>query len=455
MALKNVSLIEEIDGFLKDVPRPYVLMFSGGQDSVVLAHLLLGLKIPFFIFHVNYGLRDIESELDEKFVHDFCSKYSIAYKIVHAPKDFHLDSGLQARARDLRYTAVKEYSAELQISSILTAQHANDSVETFLFHAARGTGLDGLISMQSRNGNVFRPLWSVSKDLINDFAERENVIWRDDSSNNSNKYTRNDIRNNAIPALINAVPQSLNGIRKTQKNLRELKAYIETSMRRDSDLFLNKSISIPGAKVINPSIFQNLDGAVIINYILKPYAQFNFDSILSLSKSQIGSFIELNGWQLWSEREGLILLSPAMVKSHLIEQKKVDLNPDVICLTGNLWNGHTWNHSKKWEIKYFEVIKVNYFGDLINPIMRIPKIGQYLVWRPWKNGDYIYPLGMKGKKKVSDLLSDSKIPSSIKHKQVLLSSSNEAGEVYWIPGLKISRTIQIEDQKKYIQFNGQ
>ena len=87
--------------------------------------------------------------------------------------------------------------------------------------------------------------------------------------------------------------------------------------------------------------------------------------------------------------------------------------------------------------------------------MRIPKIGQYLVWRPWKNGDYIYPLGMKGKKKVSDLLSDSKIPSSIKHKQVLLSSSNEAGEVYWIPGLKISRTIQIEDQKKYIQFNGQ
>lgn len=453
MESNSVNLIELVNNFLEKVPLPYVLMFSGGQDSVSLAHILKILKVPFFIFHLNYGLRGKESDQDENFVRHWCSKYSIPFKILHAPKDFNLSANFQSRARDLRYEAVTNYCEEVQAPSILTAHHANDSAETFLFHAARGTGLSGLISMSSKNDNVYRPFWSVSKDQINFFGTEHKLVWSEDSTNHTDKYTRNHIRHNSLPSLIEAVPQAMEGFKTTQRNLREINSYLKTSINRDKDLYLRKSYSIPGAKIIDRKIFDVAHGSLLFNYIIRPIADFDYEQVFSLNKTQVGTHIQFKGWQIWNEREGLVLLNPDMVKNRLSTVKPRNVDGETSNIQGNCWNGSFWNFEKQWQLEHSKSQETQDFGDLMNPLLKVPQNNKCLFWRTWIKGDYMYPLGMTGKKKVSDILTDSKVPSCLRHKQVLLSYSISSGEVYWIPGLQLSRNVKMDNEEKYIRFN--
>jgi tRNA(Ile)-lysidine synthase len=455
MESNSVNLIDLVNNFLEKVPPPYVLMFSGGQDSVSLSHILRILEVPFFIFHLNYGLRGKESDQDENFVRDWCLKYSIPFKILRAPKDFNSSANFQSRARDLRYEAVTNYCKEVQASSVLTAHHTNDSAETFLFHAARGTGLSGLISMSSKNDNVYRPFWSVSKDQINFFGIEHKLVWREDSTNQSDKYTRNHIRHNSLSSLIKAVPQALQGLKTTQRNLREINSYLKTSINRDKDLYLHKSYSIPGAKIIDRNIFDVAHGSLLFNYIIKPLADFDYQHVISLNKAQVGTHIQFNGWQIWHEREGLVLLNPDMVKKRSSIVKPKNISAAISNIKGNCWNGSFWNFEKQWKLEYIKSKETQDFGDLMNPILKVPENNKGLFWRTWIKGDYIYPLGMKGKKKISDILTDSKVPSCLRHQQVLLSDSISLGEVYWIPGLQLSRNVKIDNEEKYIRFNDQ
>jgi tRNA(Ile)-lysidine synthase len=135
--------------------------------------------------------------------------------------------------------------------------------------------------------------------------------------------------------------------------------------------------------------------------------------------------------------------------------KPKNISAAISNIKGNCWNGSFWNFEKQWKLEYIKSKETQDFGDLMNPILKVPENNKGLFWRTWIKGDYIYPLGMKGKKKISDILTDSKVPSCLRHQQVLLSDSISLGEVYWIPGLQLSRNVKIDNEEKYIRFNDQ
>ena len=179
-----------------------ILAISAGIDSVVLAHLLHELEIPFLMAHCNFQLRGEESEGDQHFVETLAKELSVPIAIKRfETKTYGKAHGLntQLAARVLRYEWFETLRQEQGYDYILTAHQANDSWETFLINTSRGSGLKGLLGIPAENAHVLRPLLPFSREEILAFAQERGICWREDSSNGSDAYTRNKIRQSPLP----------------------------------------------------------------------------------------------------------------------------------------------------------------------------------------------------------------------------------------------------------------
>jgi tRNA(Ile)-lysidine synthase len=225
----------------------FVLAVSGGVDSIVLAHIMHSLKANCTIAHVNFQLRAAESDRDEQFVRDFASQFQIpiqVHKVNTQNYALTYKLGIQEAAREIRYAwfgALMQSLAEAENNKpqspllhaltpkpkpvvLLTAHHADDQVETVLMHLFRGTGIHGLTGIPDRRNDVLnlaRPLIQFSKTQIKDYAQRHQLNYVEDSSNEKDTYTRNYIRNILIPQLTIQYPSISENILATSKRVKE------------------------------------------------------------------------------------------------------------------------------------------------------------------------------------------------------------------------------------------
>ena len=176
-----------------------VCAVSGGADSMALLWALYLLKeewdLDISAAHFNHHLRGAESDRDEAFVRDFCDGYGIPLHVGSG----HIvpgKKGLEAAARDARYAFLRSLSGK-----IATAHTADDNAETLLMHLVRGTGLKGLGGIMPQNGNVIRPMLSITRQEIEDFLAEYAVDYITDSSNNGDDFLRNRIRHYVMPLL--------------------------------------------------------------------------------------------------------------------------------------------------------------------------------------------------------------------------------------------------------------
>ncbi len=191
-----------------DMIRPgdeIVVGFSGGADSVCLLFSLKELKAILGIkslmaVHINHGLRGEEARRDEDFCRELCRDWSIDFEAVHADvRGLARELGLsiEEAGRKVRY---ESFSARLSgKGAIATAHHADDCAETILLNLARGTGLRGAAGISPKNGNIIRPLCFLSKQEILAYVEGRKLSYVTDSTNLTNEYTRNVIRNEILP----------------------------------------------------------------------------------------------------------------------------------------------------------------------------------------------------------------------------------------------------------------
>ncbi|MEC8832613.1 MAG: tRNA lysidine(34) synthetase TilS, partial [Bacteroidota bacterium] len=201
-----------------------LLACSGGVDSVVLAHLCANIELNFAMAHCNFNLRGEESDGDETFVLDLASKLDVEVYVGRFETEaFAKEQGLsvQMAARELRYQWFDELLETKGYDYVLTAHHADDSLETFLINLSRGTGIDGLSGIPEVNGKVIRPLLPFSQNEVLEYANSEGVDWREDSSNASTKYLRNKIRHEIVPSLKELHPAFLQNFLNTQKHLEQ------------------------------------------------------------------------------------------------------------------------------------------------------------------------------------------------------------------------------------------
>ena len=403
--------------FLKD--QKLLIAVSGGLDSVVLTHLFSELNIPISIAHCNFQLRKKESDLDEEFVKKISQKtsnqiFNIKFKTEEFSKKHKLST--QIAARELRYNWFQELLKQKHLDFVLTAHHADDNLETFLINLTRGTGLDGFTGIPAINGNIVRPLLAFSREEILAYAQTNNIVWREDASNASTKYIRNKIRHQIVPVLKEINPNLLETFARTSANLKESKQIIEDKLADISSEVMETTYST-GLQITKFSIakINELSNPKAYLYpLLKAYNFTAWNDIYNLLSAQSGKQIFSKTHRLLKDRDFLILsakiLSTDSEEKFRVEKNALEILNPIHLIFEDI-------HQKSTENK--QTIYVD------KDVLKYP-----LIVRKWRNGDYFYPIGMQGKKKLSNYFKDEKFSLFEKEDTWLLCTAEN--EIIWV-----------------------
>jgi tRNA(Ile)-lysidine synthase len=400
---------------------------SGGLDSMVLLHLMLQLPYKIAVLHCNFQLRGLESFEDQNFIQNYCDNNNIPIFITQFDtesfaKDYKLST--QVAARELRYSWFHELLETKNFDYITTAHHADDNLETFIINLSRGTGLEGLIGIPEQNDKIVRPLLPFSRDEILEYAQENNIQWREDSSNASNKYLRNKIRHDLVPMLKEINPNFVKAFEKTQSYLQQSQEMVE-----DSTIIVYQQV----AKEVGDAIYFDLNQLKKLpnyqSYLYQWLKEFGFlawNDIYDLVDAQSGKQIFSAEFRLLKNRENLIL-SPI---SEMSEKEEYQIN------------------EKDREVNFPLRLKLCQVDDIKVDSNRVifvdeEKIQFPLILRRCREGDYFYPFGMQGKsKKISKFFKDEKL-SLLEKEKVWLLCSNE--QIIWVIGMRQDERFKIEN----------
>ncbi|MDB4179874.1 tRNA lysidine(34) synthetase TilS [Flavobacteriaceae bacterium] len=408
-----------------------IIATSSGVDSVVLCFLCKRLGLEFSIAHCNFALRGGESDLDAKFSKDFAKSlnvnyYSKTFNTLKYKKENSLST--QMAARELRYTWFDAIS--INYDYVLTAHHLDDQLETFFINFSRGSGLDGLCGIPAVSDNLVRPLLGFSKDQILNFAKKNNISWREDSSNNTNDYLRNDIRNNIIPRFKKFNPSLLKGFNNTLSSLKGSKSILNNKINEVYEEIITREDYQTKYEINKILELDNLD--TYLHAFFYKYGFTNLIDIKNILSSQSGKFVVSKTHRLVKDRGYLILdkVSDLSFDPLYIDSKLSDLNVLYGSLNFNLTDSLDFSNSNS-----------NVFVDegcLIYPL----RVDSY------SSGMEFFPLGMKGKKSVSKFLKDEKISLNNKKRVIVLINGND--EIIWIINHRIDDRYKITESSKKI-----
>ncbi len=414
-----------------------ILAISGGMDSVVLAHLLTKLEYPVIFAHCNFNLRAAESDKDAAFVEKLAKK--LQYRVFIQNFDtlaFAEDHKIstQMAARELRYQWFEELRQEQKADFILTAHHANDILETFLINLSRGSGIVGLQGIPEQNGSILRPLLPFSREEIADYATKNRIEWREDASNNSDKYLRNHLRHHAIPSLMEAVPNFLNTFSTSLKHLQSSSALVE-----DYISFIYPKVvtqTFDGFQLNIDQLRQLPHKEAVLYELLKNFGFSAWDDIYALLDAQSGKVVLSPTHRLVKDREFLLLAQAENSEEGSIPVKAEDrlLKLDAIILS------------------ILNVEKDEKIGNLgsKSAVFDAETLHFPLTLRSWQEGDYFYPFGMHGKKKLSKYFKDEKCSILDKEKIKVLCNGNE---IIWIVGYRSDERYRVQaGAKKLLKF---
>jgi tRNA(Ile)-lysidine synthase len=420
--------------FLKE--SKLLIAVSGGLDSVVLTHLCIKLKLNVALAHCNFNLRSDESNADEDFVLQLAEDLSLEVFIENFDTETYAKQNklsTQMAARELRYNWFNELAEQLHFDYILTAHHTDDNLETFLINLSRGTGLDGLTGIPEVNNNIVRPLLSFSRKDIEAYAKAEKLKWREDVSNTSTKYLRNKLRLEVVPKLKEINPQLLQNFNTTIAHLQDSKDLIDDRIDTISNQVIldisNNGMSFNIAeinKLSNPKAY--------LYELLKAYGFTEWNDVNNLLKAQSGKQVLSATHRLIKDRDCLLLSElNSNVPSSAVERLLIKKN--------------TKQCKTPLGILFFETTKqINELNESTIYIDK-DKLNFPLTIRKYEEGDYFYPFGMQGKKKLSKYFKDEKLSLLDKEKVWLLCSGDD---IVWVIKRRADDRFKVTDETKSI-----
>lgn len=398
--------------------EPVLVGVSGGVDSVVLCHLLHANKIPFAIAHVNFGLRGEESAADEQFVSDLAKKYDVPFYLEHCTAETFSATGensIQIAARKIRYAFFETICKRVGFPKIAIAHHKDDSIETALLNFARGTGVKGLCGIAPVNGNIIRPLLFARRDEIILYANENNISWREDSSNESDTYSRNRFRHHLLPYLLSEIPQAYGGFDASFKRLEESEEIIRGAME-----YWQKTCCIIYANEIKISIdaieqFPKSEFFLLFYLRKNGFREMQVDTVYNLLKGNSGTQLISSSHRLIRDREFLFLIDKkTSIKNSLQES--------------------------------FSFTEESFTGEIPNEewsaLIDSSSVNLPFIVRTWQAGDKLIPFGMEGHRKVSDILNEMKLPLHKKEKAAVILAGDE---IVWVPGYRIAEKFRVRE----------
>ena len=417
--------------FPKTFEGKILLAVSGGVDSVVLAHLCKDAGLEISLAHCNFQLRGDESDGDEAFVMELADALEAEVFIESFETEAYASEkkiSIQMAARELRYHWFKELQETLQFDYVFTAHHANDNLETVLINFIRGTGLEGLTGIPDVNEFIIRPLLPYTREDIENYAHLQKLKWREDSSNESVRYFRNKVRLEVIPKLLELNPQLLESFSKTRSHLQQSSELIEDYI---SAIFPKIAKEEEFGYSFKVKLLQTLPNTKAVMYnLFKSFGFTEWEDVHGLLNAQAGKMVFSKSHRLIRDREDLLLtlLPPQEEKSYEIRE-----NEEVVMLPIGTFQ--------------FEPTEDILKADPWSIYLDRKKLQYPLIVRKWRQGDYFYPFGMQGKKKLSKFFKDEKLSLPQKENCWLLCSQEE---IVWVIGHRADARFAVEDKTKEI-----
>lgn len=410
-----------------------LLAVSGGLDSVVMTNLFNQTRFDFGIAHCNFSLRGNESDKDEIFTRELSETitrpfYTRKFDTENYARENHIS--IQEAARKLRYEFFEEIATKYGYSKISTAHHLNDSIETFFINLFRNSGPRGLRGIPVINGNIIRPLLFARRNHLEEYAGKHKIIFREDSSNESDKYLRNRIRHHLIPELMQTDSAFEENTLAIMAQNRVIDRLMSEKMNawKDLNIIFDKEgdILLPLSKIPAED-----NAALFLSYLLYTYDITKIDCDKLLSVKTPGKIFHSGDFDLLRDREFVIIKRKRYKENNSFTidslPAKITYNSCSISIEEDTLN-------KKWQVGEPGIQWVD-AESIILPL----KI------RPWKSGDAFHPLGMKGKKKISDFFTDVKMNRFEKDNTLLLLSGND---IVCILGHRIDERFKITSSTK-------
>ena len=418
-----------------------LLAVSGGMDSMVMVELFRKSGYSFDLAHCNFLLRAQDSDADEAFVKAsaqqlkrqfFCERFqTVSYAAEHG-------ISVQMAARTLRYQWLESIRKEQGYDAIATAHHLDDAIETLFINLARGTGISGLTGIPLKTNHVIRPLLFASRKDIEDYANDHGVEFREDLSNKELKYTRNKIRHQVI-GVLNEINPGFSG---TMQSFFERMEALETIYRMTTEAKKQASVKQLGEEVhVSIQALSKLPVPhVFLHEFLKEYGftQNVCRQMIVCMHGRPGKTFSSETHMAVKDREVFIVFpiktNPEIANVEVNKNtREVQLGQQrFICESGPMDDQISLPDGPETLLADFDRL-------------RFP-----LVIRPWQPGDKMVPLGMSGQKKISDILTEEKIPLHRKQQVLVLIS---AGQIAWLPGIRADNRFKITKQtKNYFQM---
>jgi len=436
----SASVQEKFKRELEQIEFPpsgkLLLAVSGGVDSMVLWDLIHKLNHSYAVAHMNFSLRAEESLGDMQLVEQKAKTLGVHYHLKTVDCQAYAKRhklSIQMAARQLRYQWFKELMTQNGYACLLTAHHLDDAVETFLINLNRGTGLGGLIGIPS-GGDLIRPLLAFSKTEIKEYAKINQLAYREDRSNAETTYLRNWFRHQILSPWKEENPEFLNRMKNTFDHLKEAEGFLRSELMA---LCRKYEEQLEEGFFEFQEILQHPHPKMLLQHLLLSKS-FSWDTIDQLFQAmqdkKVGKRFDSPEGELLLDREKVFWLEgePKKIPTDF-SGLEIQEEDDVI------------EHPIRLEIVKRSDASLSLSKPRSVVVLDREKLKFPLLLRKWKAGDRFIPLGMKGSKKVSDLLIDEKLPLHEKENIFVLVSD---AKIAWVIGIRIDDRFKVSKQSK-------
>lgn len=414
--IKKLHLIQPTDKLL--------VAFSGGRDSVALAHFLISEGFQVAIAHVNYGLRSDDSKLDEKFSKQFAEYFKVKFHLrIVDPSEFE-NQNIQEKAREIRYAFFQELCEDFGYTKIVLGHHSADQMETFFLNLLRGTGINGLAGMPISRENIVRPLLETSRLEIDEYIKKHELEFREDVSNSSDKYTRNRIRHHLIPLLDDLLENGENRVKSSLSR-------IQTDVNAMSEMVKKLLIKSKLGWEIDLSSLPVSERGTWVYHILRDFG-FNRIQCSDLVYSKPGAEIK-------SDSFTAAIFDQMLIVRDAIVSTSVQINSIGVYTLPN-------RKSLLIETLEYESDKMPISRDHI--WMDVDNVHFPLTLRTISEEDRFQPLGSKYAVNVNRYLKDKHVNRLDRPQQLLLQDQNKT--ILWLLGIQLADQPKCSEKTKHV-----
>lgn len=423
-----------------------ILGFSGGIDSVCLAHVLTRLQeyhLELWAIYVNYGLRPAENRLEEELLRKTGERLGIQTVSVPVNIPEYLrekSQSVQLLARKERYRIFQDYRVEVGADKIALGHHRDDQAETVFYRIIRGTGIDGLAGMAlMRDGIFIRPLLQISRAEIRAYAVENKLNWVEDSSNQKTVYRRNRIRHQLIPAIEETMnPRFKDALLRLGELAGEHHQFMESLVIKDASRLVFKEPNRVGFPLRE-----------FLNY--PKYLQYYF---LKHILADLRPDISLEMSPLIKLRERLNAENTHFKMVHLYKGIAAYVEDQTLFLGNHPGFGLRVNHYAVSCPGTTAIPEINlnvhitkdpipeeWDGVSLDEAYLPIDVKLPLTIRFWRRGDRFWPLGAGGMQKLQDFFINRKVPRSVRGGIPLLTDAD--GNILWIAGYRLDERYKI------------